>query len=203
MVLAATAITVFLGFCALGVDVGLLWTQQRQMQNAADSAALAAVRELDDGYTSSITSAAQNDAKLNGFNYQTAGVSVKVNNPPLSGVYAGSSSAVEVIISQAEPTYFLSVLGTSSVTVSARAVGHLGSGSGCLFALSTSASNAVQVVAGSSITAPLCAIVSNSSASSALDSVAGSTMTASSIGAVGGYQGSGYSPTPTIGISAV
>lgn len=44
--LAILLLPVLLGFCALVLDVGLIYANRRALQNAADGAALAAVREL-------------------------------------------------------------------------------------------------------------------------------------------------------------
>jgi hypothetical protein len=43
---AALLLLMLLGFCALVLDVGLVYAQRRALQNAADAAALAAAREL-------------------------------------------------------------------------------------------------------------------------------------------------------------
>ena len=49
LVLVAVALTVLLGITAFTTDVGYLQWQKRHLQNTADAAALAAVRELIDG----------------------------------------------------------------------------------------------------------------------------------------------------------
>src|SRR6266571_3373012 len=68
ILIVAGALTALLGFAALATDVGFLWNTKRQMQTAADSAAMAGEQELvapNSGAT--ITSAARNDAASNGF----------------------------------------------------------------------------------------------------------------------------------------
>ena len=74
-------------------------------------------------------------------------VSLTVNNPPLSGPHANDSSTncspapscyVEVYLAQVQPTFFMKLLGTTSQTVTARAVAYWGSQNGppgCVYAL--------------------------------------------------------------------
>ena len=44
LVLAALAMVVILGFAAMAIDVGLFLHERRELQNAADAAALAGVQ---------------------------------------------------------------------------------------------------------------------------------------------------------------
>src|SRR5438034_8896182 len=124
-VAVAGSLVIFCGMLGLAADVGMLYFQRSHMRAAADSAAMAAAMEVFRGNTSSVTSAAQNDASLNGY----TGAAVTVNRPPLSGDHISDSNFVEVIVARDEPTYFMRVLSTTSVHVSARAVAGPGSGS--------------------------------------------------------------------------
>ncbi|MGH7839046.1 MAG: pilus assembly protein TadG-related protein, partial [Candidatus Binataceae bacterium] len=99
IVLAAIGMAGLLGLTALTTDVGMLWTTRRHMQTAADAAAVAASRALSKG--ASLATAADAVATLDGFTNGSSGVTVTVNNPPLSGSYAGNSSYVETIVQQA------------------------------------------------------------------------------------------------------
>jgi Putative Flp pilus-assembly TadE/G-like len=195
--LAAMAMVVIVGFVALATDVGLLWSKRRQMQTAADAAAVAGMMALRN--SASITSAANTVATLNGFTNGANSAIVTVNNPPVGGLYAGNLSFVEVVIAQPEPTYFLRVLGHVSVKVSTRAVSGFANGPACVYALNPSAHNAIAISGGSSVTTS-CGVLDNSNASQGLVLNGGSSLTASSIGVVGNYTGSGYTPTPKIGV---
>src|ERR1700693_6220181 len=62
LMLAAMAMVVIIGFVALATDVGLLWSKRRQMQTAADAAAVAGVMAMRN--SASITSAANTVATL-------------------------------------------------------------------------------------------------------------------------------------------
>jgi Flp pilus assembly protein TadG len=190
-----------LGLAALAIDVGMLWTTRRQMQTAADAAAVAASRAMAEG--TSVSTAANAVATLDGFTDGTNGVTVTVNNPPLSGTYAGNSSYVETIVQQAAPTYFLQVLGYNTVNVRARAVGGGINIRSCLYALDPSGAGAFSLSGSGSITSG-CGIMVDSSSSSALTTTGSGSITASSVGVVGNYSGGGsgsITPTPITGIA--
>lgn len=201
MLVTALAMIALLGFAAFATDVGLLWSQRRHMQTAADAAAIAAATALRDG--TDISSAANAVAALNGFTSGTQGVTVAANNPPSSGLYAGNSSYVEVIIARPEPTYFLRVFGYQSMAVSARAVGGAVNGPACVYALDHSAPSAVSFTGNIGVTAS-CDIMVDSSSATALSGTGNGTVKATSIGVAGNYSATGnikFQPTPNIGIA--
>lgn len=192
---------VLMGFAALAADVGILWSEKRQMQTAADAAAIAAATALRNG--GSMNSAADDVAALNGFSNGANGVVVTVNNPPASGVEAGNSGFVEIIVSQPEPTYFMRVLGYASVKVSARAVGGAIGGPACIYALNPSAPDAISFTGNISVDAA-CGIIDDSSSSSAMTGTGNGTVSASSIGVAGDYSSTGsmtFVPTPQIHVA--
>jgi hypothetical protein len=132
LIFMALAMPVLLGVVGLAFDVGFLEMMQRQAQTAADSAAIAGAVSLPYGHA---TTGAQAGALKNGF----PNSAVTVNNPPSIGPNAGNTSAVEVIISQAEPTFFMRMVGAGASTlVKARAVATNLAGD-CIFALSPTA----------------------------------------------------------------
>src|SRR5271170_1464698 len=133
MVLSAIAMVALMGMVAVATDIGLLWSERRQMQTATDAAAIAAATALRND--TNVTSAADNVASLNGFTNGAKSATITVNNPPAGGLYAGNSNYIEVIITQPEPTYFLRVLGYNSIPVSTRAVSGAITGPACIYAL--------------------------------------------------------------------
>src|SRR5260370_11417039 len=120
LVLVTMGIVMLTAFAGLAVDVGQLWSARRHMQTAADAAAIAGATALRLGNTP--TAAADAITSTNGFTDGSENVTVTVNNPPASGVYAGNASYVEVIVSQPQPTYFMRVLGYNSMGVTTRSV---------------------------------------------------------------------------------
>lgn len=199
IVVVALALVVILAILGLAVDMGYLRYTKRQLQTAADAAAMAGAGELSYG---DVTSAAQADSAANGFTNGSNGATVTVNNPPLSGQHIGDSHYVETIVAKTTPTFFAKAFGVKTVTLQARAVAHLGSGNNCIFALDPSASGALSVDAFASISSQ-CGIVVESASSSALSCSILSSITASSIGVVGGVQSflCGINPTPVQGIT--
>jgi hypothetical protein len=126
---------------------------------------------------------------------------VTINNPPASGPNTSSAGDVEAIVSKPEPTYFLRVLGLSSITVSARAVASNGNGPNCIYAMDPTASGAMSASGSASIQSS-CGLMIDSSSTSALTTGTGSSISAPTIGVVGGYTGVGYTPTPKTGVIA-
>lgn len=208
--LVTLALVALLGICALAVDVGELWTTQRMMQTAADAGALAGVDAITIGQTASseITAAAQAASAQNGFTNDSGTttnsntVTVAVVNPPTTGPYAFNTNAVQVTVSQNQPTYFMRVLGWSQVPVSTEAVALTISGGSCVYALNPSVSGAIDVSGGGNLNSS-CGIYDNSNSGSALIVGGTSTLQAPLVGVVGGstINGGGSSP-PTSGIAA-
>jgi hypothetical protein len=199
--LAVTALgmLVLLGAAGIAVDLGYLRYEQRRMQTAADSAALAATAELLNG---SYVTAGQTDAAANGFTNGSGNVTVAVNYPPTEGIYVNQSYFVEVIVTDMLPTFFMKALGTNSETITARAVGHYWNGTNCIYALDPSAGDAIKVTGTVALTAA-CGIMDDSSSSSAFDKTGSGSVTVPSNMITGGLSESGsgtLSPTPTTGV---
>jgi Flp pilus assembly protein TadG len=204
LALFGIGLVVLMGFMALAVDVGMLWSDRREMQTAADAAAQAGAAALRQG--NNVTTAARDAAGLNSFTDGSVvdghTISVTVNNPPSSGPYSGNANYVEAVVEQPQTTYFLRALGYNTVDVSTRAVSGYVNGPGCVISLNPSANNAITVSGSASINAPLCNVVDNSSASStALNGSGSASITANAIGVVGGYTSATYTPTPKTGIA--
>jgi hypothetical protein len=131
------------------------------------------------------------------------GVTVTVNNPPKSGTHTSSSSAVEVIVSQNVPTFFMKLFKLNTMKVSARSVAGNGPASGCIYTLDTSGVD-VGMTGSGTMSIPDCGIVIDSAASNALKLTGSGSISALSIGIVGNYSetGSGsISPNPITGIA--
>jgi hypothetical protein len=195
LVTAAIALTVLLLAAGLAIDMGYLRYQKRRMQAAADSAALAGASELAyptyDGYNyGAVQQAAVNDAKTSGFDSSAPGVSV-IAQKPLTGPFAGQNGYVEVLIEQDQPTFFMKIAHVNSVSVSARAVAHLGNGRNCMYALGLNDPNAL-FVNGANILASTCGIVSNGDFTAS----GGATVEALSVGVVGASSTAGATVVP-------
>jgi hypothetical protein len=206
LVMTALSLVLLLGFVALAVDVGVLFRAQRNMQIAADAAAVAAA--LDNQYgTATPTAAAQAAALANG----VASSYVTVNNPPVSGWHTGVGY-IEVIVSQPNPTYFMGLFGFNSINVAARSVAGIVPSPSCIYVLNTTNSGTPFWVKGGakggpSIVAPGCGIQVNSPSGNAFCDQGGATVDAPYIHIVGsqsptgkcGKQPSGGAPVTSTG----
>src|SRR5262249_52734792 len=73
-----------------------------------------------------------------------------IHNPPTAGNYNGDSNSVEVIISQTQDNYFMSMIGLRTTVMGARAVGTLGPSSSLLVILDPNSDAGTLTVSGGS-----------------------------------------------------
>src|ERR1039457_1453835 len=193
-----------LAFLGLGIDVGYEEYVKTRMQTAADAAAMGGAQELRASGSTNLVMAAKGDAAANGFTDGANAVAITVNNPPATGYSTADASAVEVLISQTVPTFFMALIGISSGTVRARAVARLGSGTSCFYALDPAASGAFSASGGVNVQFN-CGVVVDSSSATAMSVSGGSKVTATYIGVAGKTTvsgGSTVSPAPVTGVAA-
>ena len=109
-----------LGFSALAIDGGVIYHEHRRAQNASDAAALSAAYAKIMGQplgTAALANATTNDYVNTAQHCIPAGpdcvlgvgpdLSIQVTNPPRTGVYAGNSEYIHVIIKNDVSTNFL------------------------------------------------------------------------------------------------
>jgi len=187
-----------IALCALvglAADTGYFFDCKRQMQTAADAAALAGAEQLRRAGNGQIVSAADDAAASNGFTNNVNGTSIQVHIPPSSGYYTSDGSYVEAIITQDRPTLFMRVLGIPTGRASARAVAGVQDLPNCIYALSQTGTGLATNGSGSSLSAA-CGIVVNSSAASALNAGSGAVF-ATSVAITGTYSGSCSTSDPS------
>ena len=196
-----------IGFVGLAFDLSIARNAKRQMQNAADAAAVAAAEALGNG--SDYSAAAQTAAAQNGF---TSGQRTSMSSylvsittaVPSSGSYSSNAQALQVTISQLQQTYFLRVLGINSIALQASAVGLAKSGTACIYSLDPSTSAAFSM-SGNITVSSACGILVDSSSSSGLSVTGNITVNDTFTGVVGNYSSSGnisFTPTPNTGVAA-
>src|ERR1039458_324276 len=198
------SLMVLLSFLGLGIDVGYEEYVKMRMQTAADAAAVGGAQELRASGSTNLVAAAKGDAASNGFTDGSKGVAITVNNPPATGYSTGNATAVEVLISQNVPTFFMELIGISSGTVRARAVALLGSGTSCFYALDPAASGAFSASGGVNVQVN-CGSTVDSSSATAMSVSGGSKVTATYIDLTGKDTvsgGSTVSPAPVTGVAA-
>ena len=120
------AIPVIAGTVAVGVETGQLYRTKRQMQGAADAAALAgAIDRMAGKDNATIAATARYEAQRNGFQNGVSGVTVTVNAPPTSGSNVSATGAVEVIVTKSTSFALAKVLSSSlgnAFTLTSRSV---------------------------------------------------------------------------------
>jgi len=188
-ILLATFLAILaLGFMALAVDVGYSFREKRMAQAAADAAAIAAAEELTVGDTVNMQSAANAVSAMNGFDttLTTHPATVQVNNPPLNGIYSGSSGYVEVIVSRAVPTLLLGAFNPNhtTMTVSGRSVAGGGQTSPTCICLEGQSGMDLNMSNNAQLSAPKCGVTVDSNSGNAIGVVGSARINALSLGSV-------------------
>ncbi len=184
-VIVAILLPVIIGAAGLGTEMTFLLYQQRQIQVAADAAALGASMAVSKGYPAPSTEAIGVAAAL-GFVDGVSGVTVTVKNPPSSGSHTSSASAVEVIISQTPTLPIAQQVSAASFVVNARAVALQSSGGFCVLSTDPSSSAAgVNINNGATVNLGSCGIAANATSAQAITVSGGSTLTAQMVSVSG------------------
>lgn len=105
MVIITMAFTLLLGMCALVIDVGTVAIEKQRLQNAVDSASLAATQELPD--TAKAINVANQYIQLNGY-----------NPSDISVTFSDSNKSINISTTKNVKYFFAQVLGFKNTTVS-------------------------------------------------------------------------------------
>jgi len=135
LILITFGIIALVGVTALAVDGGNAYSDRRQAQNAADSAALAAalaeIRESD------FEQAGLDVAEENGYDDAVDEISVDVlkctDANSDCGPYDGDDEYIQVMISSTVDTYFGMIVGTEQITSNVDAIAHAVDGTNTQF----------------------------------------------------------------------
>ncbi len=220
LVVVVLSIGLLLSFMALSFDVGQFLYVRRQLQTAADAAALAGSLEIQTcGSThnctamqTAATSAMSEDGLANPTliaqcaSNSGTGLTLILNNGPCSlgsDPNKGNTQYVEAVVSMSYPTLLARLMGIGSVKLTARAEAGGGNPPSCLDVMDATAGSALTVNGGGSITSS-CGVAVNSKATPAL--MLNGNITASSINVVGTVTangGSTASPSPVTGVTAI
>jgi len=169
-----------LGAVAAAVEYGLLIHRQDQLQNAADTGALAAAREL--------SLAARNSDG-------TAGVARSVilatlrNATDVSIDTRVEDTSVEVTVRETVKHQFGAVLGISSSQLAVRAVARIASSRLCLLALEPGKRGAIDMNKSARLTASRCSIFSNSKDRAGIVAADSARIEAETVCSAGGVEG--------------
>lgn len=162
--LFALTLPAVVGVAGLGVETGLWYYQQRELQAAADVAAIAGAVEKRAGNDDEITSAALVEARQHGFE----GNLYNVSDPPTAGSYT-DELAVEVELRVPANRFFSGFFSSDAVFLEARGVAKYDvDGQACMLALDPEADGAMTFTGNAMTMINGCNIMSNSLSDSAL-----------------------------------
>ena len=193
-------IALIFGLCAVvviaaaggAIDYLRLAKERTAMQEAADAAALAAVK-LRKAPESERNAAAN---QIFAQNYRMAG---EDSPSPLHIAYAGDTATVTA--TRVVPTTLLGVIGKRSFnTVVTSEATTAWSSPVCMLALDAGHANGFEVYGNAALTGNNCAVVSNSGDDKGMRTYGGAQARAAQFGVVGGYNGD-FDPVPETGIA--
>ena len=191
LAIAAACLPLFVGAAGLASDT-IQWTMwKRQLQRAADSAAIAGVynRQNASGATTTTSAAVSHDLTLNLHTFYSLKTGFPtVSFPANSGVM---TNQVSVSVAIQQPLSFSSLFMTTAPTITATstAASIPAGGSACIEALvNTANATGITNSGNTTINAPNCILYSNSPSTNSASAGGSSSVTARSIAAVGGIQ---------------
>jgi Flp pilus assembly protein TadG len=146
LVFLAICMTALLALAGLALDGGRAYGERRQMQNAADAAAMAATRQLDLFITGQsndarlIAGAAQDVAEANGATREAVSCEIVTftraplgpcpSTATMSATMQASAAGVEVVTERTRETFFIRVVGADDFTARAQATAQVGRAGG-------------------------------------------------------------------------
>lgn len=108
------------GFSALAVDVGYWYASKRQLQTAADSAALAGCRDLAVGRSNTTIWSTVEDYAARNFSRPLTLVECRVISPATGGLSEIGKNYVKVTVESDSPAFLSRVLGQNRVKIDAQ-----------------------------------------------------------------------------------
>ncbi len=204
VIVAIVVVPVVLGFLSLAIDVGYAFVVRNQMQNAADSAALAGANNMfKGGDANSAQSISYAASTANGFTTGTNNVTVTASTPPASGTFAGKGGFMQVSISHVVNPFFAKFIGVANLPISVAAVAGPSGNKPCILTLAKTG-NSLNFNGNGSIDAVNCGIYVNSNSGSGLSVTGNATVTGNPIDVVGNSYskvGNGSIGTVTTGVA--
>lgn len=125
-VIVAICLVLLVSFAAIAVDMGLWLTARRQLQSAADSAALAGCRELAHGGSDAAVWSTVVDYAGRNFTVPVRLADSVVVDPTPGGLSDIGSDYVKVTVRTVSPSFFARVMGHDEGRVAAQSVARIG-----------------------------------------------------------------------------
>src|SRR3954447_5428606 len=191
LLIAAAALPLVIGSAGLATDTIGWSTWQRQLQRAADSAALAGVfgglasQTVTTGACTASTPIAR-DMTLGSVTAKLGTTpTCAVQTPPTTGAWATTTHAVRVTVSVQRTLPFSSLFMTAAPTISASATAaEVQSGKYCMLSMDPNAETGINFTGNPTVNLG-CGMKTNAKGNDAIDCGGSSTITASPVAAVG------------------
>lgn len=209
LAIGAAAMPLVIGGAGLAVDTVQLSLAKRELQRAADSAALAGAYAINQNPNSTAaarttfaTNGATRDLQLNN-EVATTGTPV-IQNAPSTGAFAGNANAVRVQLTANRTLSFLSFFDAAPTAVTVEATAAIvREGNFCMLALEAGNTEPGITVGGNATIDIGCGMSTNSRAAAAITATGSSSVKASPIMAVGGVPTGNFGTATRIPYSAV
>ena len=189
LMIAGASLPLVVGAAGLATDT-IQWTMwKRQLQRAADSAAIAGVynREAANGATTNTGTAVSHDLTLNNHTWMALKSGFPVVNYPANSGVLTNQVAVSLAVQQRLPFSSLFLATAPTITANATAAAINAGGNACVEALETNANQTgITNNGNTTIDMPNCVMYSNSPSANSASAGGSSSVTAKAIAAVGG-----------------
>ena len=205
MIYIGLSLPVLLGVSGLALDGSIWFANKRSMQATADAAAFTAALEMTRINDASLAKSRAIENALENQYDPSAGDTIQINSPPLSGPYSGNNAAFEAIVSRPSPSFLSRIIHDDQVTVTGRAVAIVANpgGTPCVLALDSTSQDAIKVNNGK-VNTGSCRMQANSEDAWALHNFSGGEVDGDKLAVVGGYEDDGWmSSTPDTGVLPV
>lgn len=185
MPLAALAIPMVMGMAGIGVDAGMWAMDKRNLQTAADAAAMAGAWEVLNDLENNADAAALQEAINNGYDQAADGVFELVIEEDADG-----NTVVTANITQAAEVYLAKLVYQEGITINVTATATVNAEPGefCILSLDPTADAAISVAGNATIESETCGLAVNSDSPSALDLQGSVTVDVQDLTIVGDYE---------------
>ena len=190
LAIAAAALPMIIGCAGLATDT-IQWTLwKRQLQRAADSAAIAGVydREAASGSTSNTASAVTHDLSLNEHTWMALQSGYPQVTYPADSGYETDQVKVVLAIQQSLPFSSLFMSSAPVITATATAASLPAGGDACIEALDTTSATGVTFSGNAAVEMPNCDVFSDTTGTNSAVGKGSASVVANSVGGVGGIQ---------------
>ena len=181
LVIGAATLPLVIGAAAIGVDTIHLSVSKRQLQRAADSAAIAGARAR--AQSMPVNTAVNYDLGLN--NDVALNGAPTIQNAPAVGAFTADQNAVRVVLTAQRSVPFISFFTSAQMNITVEATAtRVNQGQYCVVSLESGNTTGIVFTGNANVNLG-CGVVTNSTSGSAISAGGSATVTATPVAAVG------------------